>query len=286
MQGARTHQASRAGVLLDRDGTIIVDHGYVGSVERVEFIDGAAEAIARAQRRRHPGRGLHQPGGRGPRPTTRSRTWTACTPTSAKVLADAGAHVDVWLSCPYHPDGHGRAVRPGQRRPQAGAGHGAWQRRSCSTSTSASSWVVGDSLCDVGLARAVGARLLYVGPDGHATGAESGADLAVAVERILLSLRSEPVGPTVAARCPPSRSSGTTGGRVRARLRTELARALASVDRAQIERRGPVLNAAHDRDGAVFACGNGGSASIANHLQCDHVKGVRTGTDLRARVQA
>ena len=41
---------SRAGILLDRDGTIIVDHGYVGSVDRVEFIDGAAEAIARFNR--------------------------------------------------------------------------------------------------------------------------------------------------------------------------------------------------------------------------------------------
>jgi D-sedoheptulose 7-phosphate isomerase/D-glycero-D-manno-heptose 1,7-bisphosphate phosphatase len=29
----------------------------------------------------------------------------------------------------------------------------------------------------------------------------------------------------------------------------------------------------------VFACGNGGSASIANHLQCDHVKCVGQGTD-------
>ena len=34
----------------------------------------------------------------------------------------------------------------------------------------------------------------------------------------------------------------------------------------------------------MFACGNGGSASIANHLQCDHVKGVRNGTDLTTRV--
>ena len=37
----------RPGILLDRDGTIIVDHGYVGSVDRVEFIDGAPDAIAR-----------------------------------------------------------------------------------------------------------------------------------------------------------------------------------------------------------------------------------------------
>ena len=38
--------APRPGILLDRDGTIIVDHGYVGSVDRIDFIDGAAEAIA------------------------------------------------------------------------------------------------------------------------------------------------------------------------------------------------------------------------------------------------
>jgi histidinol phosphatase-like enzyme len=37
---------ARPGILLDRDGTIIVDHGYVGSVDRVEFIEGAPEAIA------------------------------------------------------------------------------------------------------------------------------------------------------------------------------------------------------------------------------------------------
>jgi phosphoheptose isomerase len=34
----------------------------------------------------------------------------------------------------------------------------------------------------------------------------------------------------------------------------------------------------------VFSCGNGGSASIANHLQCDHLKGVRTETDLTPKV--
>ena len=34
----------------------------------------------------------------------------------------------------------------------------------------------------------------------------------------------------------------------------------------------------------MFSCGNGGSAAIANHAQCDHVKGVRTTTDLAPRV--
>jgi D-sedoheptulose 7-phosphate isomerase/D-glycero-D-manno-heptose 1,7-bisphosphate phosphatase len=34
----------------------------------------------------------------------------------------------------------------------------------------------------------------------------------------------------------------------------------------------------------VFSCGNGGSASIANHLQCDHTKNIGKSTDLLPRV--
>ena len=34
------------GILLDRDGTMIVDHRYVGSVDRAEFIERAPEATA------------------------------------------------------------------------------------------------------------------------------------------------------------------------------------------------------------------------------------------------
>ena len=41
---------------------------------------------------------------------------------------------------------------------------------------------------------------------------------------------------------------------------------------------------AYTRGKLVFSCGNGGSAAVANHLQCDHLKGVRNGTDLRSRV--
>ena len=42
----------------------------------------------------------------------------------------------------------------------------------------------------------------------------------------------------------------------------------------------------YTRGARAFSCGNGGSASIANHMQCDHVKGVRTATDLAPRVQS
>jgi D-sedoheptulose 7-phosphate isomerase/D-glycero-D-manno-heptose 1,7-bisphosphate phosphatase len=64
----------------------------------------------------------------------------------------------------------------------------------------------------------------------------------------------------------------------------EAARAARTIDRLELDRAATILLQAY-RDGAgVFSCGNGGSAAIANHLQCDHLKGVRTHTDLMPRV--
>jgi phosphoheptose isomerase len=64
----------------------------------------------------------------------------------------------------------------------------------------------------------------------------------------------------------------------------ELARATGSVEPAALDRAAGILLDAYSRGAVVFACGNGGSAAIANHLQCDHLKGIRTATDLAPRV--
>jgi phosphoheptose isomerase len=64
----------------------------------------------------------------------------------------------------------------------------------------------------------------------------------------------------------------------------ETARAANSIESAAIDRAAAVLLDAYTRGVAVFCCGNGGSAAIANHLQCDYLKGIRTGTDLAPRV--
>jgi len=66
----------------------------------------------------------------------------------------------------------------------------------------------------------------------------------------------------------------------------EFSRAAASIELDALDRAAGVLLEAYTRDAAVFSCGNGGSASIANHLQCDHVKGARTATDLAPRVMS
>jgi phosphoheptose isomerase len=64
----------------------------------------------------------------------------------------------------------------------------------------------------------------------------------------------------------------------------EIARAASSIDPASVDRAAAILLQAYTSGAGVFSCGNGGSAAIANHMQCDHVKGVRTATDLAPRV--
>jgi len=157
-------RASRPGILLDRDGTIIVDHGYVGSVERVEFIDGAPEAIAGFNRAGIPvavvtnqagiARGFY-----GIDDVRRVHRYIADR------LAQHGARIDLFLYCPYHPDGvvedfartsEDRKPRPGMARAAAAA----------LQLDLKASWVVGDRPEDIGLAEVIGASAVYVGTGG------------------------------------------------------------------------------------------------------------------------
>lgn len=64
----------------------------------------------------------------------------------------------------------------------------------------------------------------------------------------------------------------------------EMSRAIKTIDAAAFDRAAAVLSEAYLRGARMFSCGNGGSASIANHMQCDHIKGIRTATDLSPRV--
>ncbi len=57
------------------------------------------------------------------------------------------------------------------------------------------------------------------------------------------------------------------------------ARAAASVSREAFEAAAALLTRTIAEGGTIFSCGNGGSAAIANHLLCDFLKGIRTGTE-------
>lgn len=65
---------------------------------------------------------------------------------------------------------------------------------------------------------------------------------------------------------------------------SELVAALGSIDRSEIQRALDVLIGALANDATVFCCGNGGSAAVANHMACDHQKGVASDTQFRPRI--
>ncbi len=270
---------TRPGVLLDRDGTIIEDSGYIGSVDRVQFIDGAIDAIAALNKAGLPVVVVSNQAG-----VARGHYGIDDVQQVHKhIIAELerqAAHVDMWLFCPYHPDGIVEAFARWSfdRKPNPGMALAAAEALDLDLS---SSWVIGDSAVDVGLARAVGARPLYVGDEVlNDPDVTSLPNLAAAVQLIIHDHTS-----VVPQKRPsfPTRRFYDAGvfGRAYA---TEFTRAFSSVDPTRIVAAADVLNDAYDRDAAVFACGNGGSASVANHLQCDHVKCVRNGTDLTTRV--
>jgi D,D-heptose 1,7-bisphosphate phosphatase len=159
------HQARgpRPGVLLDRDGTIIVDHGYVGSVDQVDFMDGAAEAIAKLNQADVPVALVTNQSGV-------ARGFYSIDDVKlvhqhiAEYLHERGARIDLYLYCPFHPDGIIDAfARPSDdRKPRPGMAHAAAAALNLDLAVS---WVVGDRPEDVGLAEAVGASAIYLGLD-------------------------------------------------------------------------------------------------------------------------
>ena len=64
----------------------------------------------------------------------------------------------------------------------------------------------------------------------------------------------------------------------------QLTAAMASISRESLDRAASLITATLERDATVFACGNGGSGAIADHLGCDHQKGIHRGTHYRPRV--
>jgi D,D-heptose 1,7-bisphosphate phosphatase len=160
---ATLSQSPRPGILLDRDGTIIVDHGHVGSIDRVDFITGAPEAIARFNQAGLPVAVLTNQAGVA-RGFYSIEDVALVHEYIAERLAEHGAHVDLFLFCPYHPEGvvEAFARTSEDRKPRPGMAKAAEAALNLDLSAS---WVVGDRQEDLGLAEAVGASAAYVGRD-------------------------------------------------------------------------------------------------------------------------
>lgn len=175
---------ARPGILLDRDGTIIVDHGHVGSVSEVEFLDGSPEAIARLNRADIPVAVLTNQSGVA-RGLYGIDDVTAVHRHIADELAGYGAHIDRYFFCPYHPEGiiEAFARASEDRKPAPGMARAAASELNLDLTAS---WVVGDRPEDIGLAQAIGASAIYLGSKSYkCRGLWSFPSLAASVPFIL-----------------------------------------------------------------------------------------------------
>ena len=157
----------RPGILLDRDGTIIVDSGYVGSVDRVEFIAGAAEAIARFNQAGIPVAVVTNQAGIA-RGYYDVATFDRLTRWMELQFSQAGAPLAGVYYCPHHPDGTVVTLRKicDCRKPAPGLILTAQRELGIDLQHS---FLIGDKLSDIEAGRAAGVGACFlVGPDGGA----------------------------------------------------------------------------------------------------------------------
>jgi len=170
-------------VFLDRDGTIIVDKGYLRDVEQVEFEAGAVAGL-----RALAGLGAtlvvvtNQSGiGRG---LFDRAAVDAVHAHLDRLLRAEGIEIAGWEVCPHAPDDGCDC-----RKPAAGLVEQAARRLGLDP---ARGFVIGDKMSDMGLADAIGARGVLVltgegaarATEARAAGHAVAADLAQAAEWI------------------------------------------------------------------------------------------------------
>jgi D-glycero-D-manno-heptose 1,7-bisphosphate phosphatase len=166
---------SRRFVLLDRDGTINEEVGYVLRPDELRLIPGAADALREL---RDLGLGLvvltnQSPIGRG---MLSVEELEAIHARLSELLAAGGATLDGIEFCPHRPDQTCACRKPGTLMVERAAAALGFEP--------AGSWIVGDHGSDLRLGRAVGARTILV-RTGHGEqelerGAAEDADHVVA----------------------------------------------------------------------------------------------------------
>ena len=208
-------------------------------------------------------------------------------PYIAGDLRHYGAHVDMFLYCPYHPAG---VVEAFARRVTTGNRDPAWPGppRGTLTSTSTASWVIGDRPEDMGLARGDRRVRDQSGPEPHdgprvwsfaSLGARPRPSSSIGSGH---DFPARPRGGFRSHRGADRRVPDPSVSRQRRHTSTTTTRSSTGPrsrsTALQSRRRPRLILDAHAHGSGIFSCGNGGSAAIANHLQCDHVKGVRAKT--------
>ncbi len=158
--------SGRPAVLLDRDGTIIVERDYLSDPALVVLEEGAADGLRRLADAGWPLVVLTNQSGIARGYFDRAAADAVNARTGA-LLAEAGVTIAGWFVCPHGPDEDCACRKP---RPGLAAAAAAALDLDL-----ARSWMIGDKPSDIGLAEAVGARGILV-RTGHAAAAVAWAE--------------------------------------------------------------------------------------------------------------
>jgi D-glycero-D-manno-heptose 1,7-bisphosphate phosphatase len=149
---------SRPAVFLDRDGTLIRDHHFIGKPEMVELLPGVGAAVRHLNDAEWPVVVVTNQSGIA-RGLFTEADYERVRGRVESLLADSGARIDASYMCPHHPDFTGpcECRKPGTllfRRAAEQLGLDL-----------AGSWYIGDKLRDVTPAGELGGRGILVPND-------------------------------------------------------------------------------------------------------------------------
>lgn len=158
-------------MVLDRDGTIVIDRGYLDDPAGLQFLPGAEEGLRR----------LHQQGNRLVVITNQSGIARGRLSVQrlreihgrlAEMLDRAGAPLDGIYYCPHRPEDDCACRKPKAKLLLDAAAQLGFEPEGAV--------VIGDKSCDVELGRSVGALTMLVSQNGAASdGARTDADYVV-----------------------------------------------------------------------------------------------------------
>lgn len=153
-----THAAPRA-VILDRDGTIIVDHGYLDDPGRLQFLPHALEGLRLWQAHGHPLVIVSNQSGIGRGMLSLAQV-QAVNARLLQMTQAAGVRIDGLYFCPHAPDSGCACRKPATQLVLEAAAQLHFNP--------AHSVVVGDKSSDIELGRRLRAISMLVSADGRA----------------------------------------------------------------------------------------------------------------------
>jgi D-glycero-D-manno-heptose 1,7-bisphosphate phosphatase len=148
----RAARAARP-VILDRDGTIVVDHGYLDDPQQLRLLPGAAEGLRLLHRSGHPLVVVSNQSGVGRGLFTLERLHQVNRRFSA-MLEDAGAPLAGLYCCPHRPEEGCDCRKPNTALLHTAAAMIGFEP--------AAAIVIGDKSSDIELGRRVGATTILV----------------------------------------------------------------------------------------------------------------------------